>query len=94
MTEVEETDELTIPTHVLLRRVEDEMILLNLDTDEYFALDEVAARFVETLEPSGSIQSAAIAIVEEYDVELDAVTADLAELTTGLIGAGLLARVG
>jgi hypothetical protein len=91
-TEIEPTAELAIPSHVLLRRVEDEMILLNLDSDEYFALDEIASRFVEMLDPSGSIEVAASSIVEEYDVHLDAVTTDLTELSRQLVGAGLLVR--
>lgn len=91
---IEPTAELTIPQHVLLRRVEDEMILLNLDSDEYFALDEVAARFVEILDPSGSIETAAKTITEEYDVMLDVVTADLTDLTEQLVDVGLLVLAG
>ena len=84
-------DALIIPGHVLLRRVEDEMILLNLDSDEYFAVDEIAARFLETLEPSGTVHAAANSLIAEYDVELDTVTSDLLGLSKELVAAGLLA---
>jgi hypothetical protein len=65
---------------VLVRRLEDEVVLVNLDTDRMFTLSATAARCWELLEETGSLAAAHARIVEEFAVEPDRLTRDLEQL--------------
>jgi hypothetical protein len=43
---------------VLMQKVGDDAILLNLNTENYFALDEVGTRMINTLQESDSVKQA------------------------------------
>ncbi|MEO5618228.1 MAG: PqqD family protein [Candidatus Eisenbacteria bacterium] len=78
------------PAGVLVRQLGSESVLLNLDSESYFGLDEVGTRMWAALEQSASLQEAYEALVDEYDVDPKRLCADLAAFVEGLAQAGLV----
>jgi Coenzyme PQQ synthesis protein D (PqqD) len=81
---------ISIPADVLISNVEDESVILNLDSERYFGLDEVGTRFMSLLTTSSTIQAAYEVLVEEYDVDEAVLRRDLAELLEKLLEQGLV----
>lgn len=75
---------------VLVQMLDGEAVLLNLNTESYFGLDEVGARMWTLLTESDSIQTAYEALLEEYDVTPEQLRADLAALIDRLVEQGLI----
>ena len=91
---MENTMRFTIPEDVLFRQVGDEAILLNLETEFYYSLDEVGARMWSVLASTGSLDAVESAVVEEYDAPAERVRQDLDKLVSDLVQHGLLEQVG
>ena len=79
-----------MPAHVVLQDVEGESVLLDLDRELYFGLDEVGTRMWAVLTAAASIQEAYEALLAEYDVAADVLQEDLQELIGQLADNGLL----
>ena len=79
-----------VPEHVLARRTGDEMVLLNLDNEQYYGLDEVGTRFWDLVAAGGSFGSAITTLLEEYEVERDVLERDLTALVGELSENGLV----
>jgi len=80
----------TIPEDVMISRVEDEIVLLNLESEQYFALDDIGARVWELLSEYGSTDIVIEQISTEYDVEPEVIRGDLTKLLADLKEAGLV----
>lgn len=78
------------PTEVVTRQLDGELVLLNLDTETYFGLDEVGTRMWEVLCSSSSVEEAYQKLVEEYDVDSATLRNDLESLLSQLVESGLL----
>jgi hypothetical protein len=87
-------ERLILPEDVLISNVEGESVLLNLNSERYFGLDEVGTRMLSVLTTSNSIQTAYEALLEEYEVENEKLRNDLAELIDRLVDQGLLEVAG
>ena len=83
----------TIPEDVMISRVEDEIVLLNLESEQYFALDDIGARVWELLSEYGSTDIVIEQITTEYDVEPDEFRDDLTKLLSDLTNAGLVTTI-
>lgn len=81
-----------IPPSVLYRQVEREVVLLNLETEHYFALNEVGAQIVAHLTQQ-PMEEAIDALLARYEVEPDVLRRDIQNLVDALMQAGLLQRV-
>ena len=57
-------ERLVLPEDVLISNVEGESVLLNLNSERYFGLDEVGTRMLSVLTTSNSIQTAYEALLE------------------------------
>jgi len=79
-----------VPDHVLARRTGDEMVVLNLDNEQYYGLDEVGTRFWDLVAAGGSFGSAVATLLEEYEVERDVLVHDLTALVGELSENGLV----
>jgi hypothetical protein len=79
-----------VPAHVVLQDVEGESVLLNLDSEHYFGLDEVGTRIWVALTQAASIQEAYECLLAQYDVPPELLRADLEELIGQLVDNGLL----
>lgn len=83
-----------VPDHVLVREVGGESVLLNLQSETYFGLDETGTRIWSALTRYPSVEEACRALVEEFDVEPQRLAGDVAELAGTLVEKGLLAPSG
>ena len=79
-----------IPETVLFRQLEDESVLLHLNKEMYYGLDDVGTRMWIVLAESESIREAFDVLAAEYDIEPDALEKDLIGLIENLINKGLL----
>jgi Coenzyme PQQ synthesis protein D (PqqD) len=63
------TDWAAVPAHVLVRILDRELVLLNLETEQYFGLDGTGTPMWQLATASPSIDSAYHELLAEYDVE-------------------------
>ena len=83
-------DRATAPKHVLVRPVDQESVLLNLETERYFGLDETGTRMWQLLTTSPDIDAAYQELLAEYDVQPELLRENLTELVVHLVEHGLL----
>lgn len=81
---------LRVPKNVLMRELDGEAVLLNLDTEFYFGLDDVGTRMWSLLTTSESNQAAYDALLGEYVVAPNVLRHDMEELVSQLLSHGLL----
>jgi hypothetical protein len=86
------SDRVTVPDDVLISHLQDEAVILNLDSERYYGLDDVGTRFLSVVTTSESIESAYDRLRGEYDVDPDILRNDLLALIENLIDRGLLIR--
>jgi len=79
-----------VPEHVLVRHLDGESVLLNLETEKYFGLDASGTRMWELLTSSPSIDAAFARLLEEFEVEPELLRTHLTELLSRLQEHGLL----
>lgn len=86
------TPSFEIPAHVLYREVDGQMVLLNLQTEQYFGLNRIGAHIVTRLteEP---FEEALAGLTNDFDVNAVVLNRDVENLVAGLLDAGLLIRV-
>lgn len=84
------TARLAVPADVLMRDLGGEAVLLHLESEMYFGLDEMGTRMWELLTTSSSIQAAYEALLAEYAVEPEVLRRDLEALVAKLVERGLL----
>ena len=84
------SDRVKIPDDVLISKLQEESVILNLDSERYFGLDDVGTRILSVLTTSDSIEAAYQKLVEEYDVDGQALRLDLLELVENLLTHGIL----
>jgi hypothetical protein len=78
----------------LFRELDGESVVLNLDTEQYFGLDEVGTRMWAVLTSSPSIETAYRTLLDEYDVAPDVLRRDLGVLVQRLADSGLIEVAG
>jgi len=84
------SDRVTVPDDVLISNLQDESVLLNLDSERYYGLDDVGTRMLSALSTSSSIEAAYELLREEYDVEGEVLRRDLLSLVEKLLNQGLV----
>jgi len=75
---------------VLKRNLDDESLMLNMDSERYFGLNDVGTHMLDALAESDSIQQAYERLVSEYDVEPDVLRKDLIQLIDRLSDSGII----
>ena len=83
-------DRVVVPQHVLVRFMDRESVLLNLETERYFGLDETGTRMWQVATSTPSIEAALQQLMEEYDAEPEVLQNNLTELLGRLMENGLL----
>jgi hypothetical protein len=84
------TDRVTVPSHVLIRFLDNESVLLNIETERYFGLDETGTRMWQLVTAAPKIEVAYQQLLDEYDVEAGLLRSNLTELLERLVENGLL----
>ena len=83
-------DRVKVPDEVLISGLQGESVLLNLESERYFGLDDVGTRMMSVLTNAPSIQAAYETLLEEYDVESEVLRNDLASIIEQLVEQGLV----
>ena len=84
------TPRYTIPDHVLFRELDGEAVLLDLEGEMYFGLDEVGTRLWQALSDSGTVEAALESVLEEFHVSREVLERDVAALLEELVSRGLI----
>lgn len=71
---------INIPTHVMFREVGGETVLLNLDSETYFGLDDIGTEILRLMRQGATIDETVEALLPRWDVEPDVLAADVGEL--------------
>ena len=86
------SDRVRVPDDVLISNLQAESVILNLDSERYYGLDDVGTRFLSVLNTSDSIEAAYEVLRDEYDVDAHNLRQDLLELVEDLVKQGILIR--
>ncbi len=81
---------ITISPDVMVRKVGEESVLLDLKTERYLGLDDVSSRFWEVLTDGGSMNSAYDSLLAEFEVSPDRLRNDLGAFVQELLRLGLV----
>jgi len=84
------SDSVKIPDDVLISNLQDESVILNLDSERYYGLDSIGTRILSVLTTSESIEAAYNTLIQEYDVDRHALRQDLIALVENLVAQGLV----
>ena len=86
------SDRVRVPDDVLISNLQEESVILNLDSERYYGLDHVGTRFLSVLNTSDSIEAAYEVLRDEYDIDSQNLRQDLLELVEDLVKQGILIR--
>ena len=75
---------------VLVQELDGEAVLLNLDSERYFGLDDVGTRVWQHLLELGRLDRVCEEMQKEYDVDESNLRADVLQLVEELIDAGIV----
>jgi len=84
------SDRVRVPEDVLISNLQDESVILNLNSERYFGLDNVGTRMLTVLSTSNSIEAAYESLLTEYDVDPHLLRRDFISLIENLVEQGLL----
>ena len=84
------SDRVEVPKHVLVRLLEKESVFLNLETEQYYGLDETGTRMWQVLTATSSVDNAYAELLSQFDVEPDVLRQHLSEPLWRLIENGSL----
>ena len=80
----------SVSRQVVVKYLRGGAVLLNTESEEYFALDEVGTRMWKAVTASASVREAFETLSGEYDVEPETLRGDLSALVQRLEQRGLL----
>lgn len=81
---------IAVPDNVLFRELDGEAVILNLDDESYYGLDDVGTRMWIVVELSKTIGDAHAQLLTEYDVDAERLKADMIDLVQELCDRGLI----
>ena len=80
----------TVPKHVLIQEVAGQAAILDLESDQYFGLDDVATEVWRAVTNGGTVADGIESMAEIYEVERPRLQEDVVALVTKLRNLGLL----
>jgi hypothetical protein len=87
------SDRVEVPKHVLVRALEKESVLLNLEAECYFGLDEIGTRMWQAVTTAPKIDDAYAQLLGEFDIEAELLRQDLSEQLGKLVDHRLLLSI-
>jgi Coenzyme PQQ synthesis protein D (PqqD) len=87
---VSANNRVVVPQHVLVRHLDGESVLLNLESERYFGLDATGTRMWQLVTTEPNVGAAFDKLLAEFDVEPEPLRNHLNELLSGLVENGLL----
>ena len=88
------SDRVRVPDDVLISRLQEESVILNLDSERYFGLDDVGTHMLSVLSTADSIEAAYEALLGEFDVDDQTLRQDLLALVESLLQKGIVRVAG
>lgn len=76
--------------NIAWRNVNDEIVILNLKSGEYFTLNDVGQVIWTAITDEKNVEEIKMKIIDEYDVSKEKATGDIMQFITGMIEEGLL----
>jgi Coenzyme PQQ synthesis protein D (PqqD) len=83
-------DRVVVPSHVLVRNLDGETVLLNVETEKYFGLDRTGTQMWEKVTRAANVEEAFEALTSEFEVEPETLREHLTNLLGQLVENGLL----
>ena len=80
----------TISSEVVSQEVDGETVLLDLESESYFGLDEVGTRIWQLLNEGSNLQTVFDILLGEYDVDEKQLKKDIQDHVAQLVEAGLI----
>jgi hypothetical protein len=74
----------------MARRVDDEIVILDIESGQFFAINDVGAFIWDLLEAEVTIEELADAVAAEYGVDTETASGDVDELVKQLVDADLV----
>ena len=84
------SDRVRVPDDILISNLQEESVILNLNSERYFGLDDVGTRMFSVLTNSDSIEAAYVVLASEYEVDRQVLRQDLIVLVENLVQQGLV----
>jgi len=81
---------ITLSPDVISQEVSGETVLLDLESEKYFGLDEVGTRIWQLIKQTNDLQVIYQTLLEEYDVPENRLRQDLDTLLGEIAGLGLV----
>jgi hypothetical protein len=81
---------ISLSPDVISQEVSGETVLLDLESENYFGLDEVGTRIWQLIKETSDLQAIYSTLLEEYDVSEDRLQQDLDTLLAEITGLGLV----
>jgi len=75
---------------VFAQEVDGEMVLLDMESENYFGLDEVGTAIWQAIQEYGNLQDVFDILLEQYDVEEEVLEKDLSDFVEKLVESGLV----
>ena len=79
-----------VSPNALYRELQGETVLLQLDSGEYFGLDQVSTRIWQLIVETGDLAAVEAAMLKEFDVEPAVLEKDLARIVDDLVARKLI----
>ncbi len=76
---------------VFAQEVDGEMVLLDMNSENYFGLDEVGTAIWQAIQEKETLKEVFDLLLEQYDVESDVLEKDLLDFVDKLVESGLVA---
>jgi hypothetical protein len=84
---------INIKPHVIFQELEGELVLLNMETEQYYGLDEMGGKIWNLLDETHDAAIVSKTIYKLYDVSEEQANKDVFELINKLKGADLIELV-
>lgn len=81
---------ITFSSTVFAQEIDGEMVLLDMNSENYFGLDEVGTDIWQAMEEKKVIQDIYETLLEEYDVEEEVLKKDIVNFIEQLEASGLI----
>jgi len=81
-----------ISEKAMFQEVKNESVILDLESGEYFTLDDIGTRMLQLFRLEPDTDKVATKITEEYEVDFEQAHADLIDLLNKMISHGLAAK--
>ena len=81
---------ITFAETVFAQEVDGEMVLLDMESENYFGLDEVGTAIWQEMQEKETLKEVFEALLEQYEVEEEVLEKDLSDFVEKLLDSGLV----